>query len=158
MDSEDAPYLTLWTAKPPPKPVTAPKPDAASASGDSDSEQSGRNGSVAPSEDSSSGGDINFDGSKPRPNRRQRPTPAIAEDAEDDDDSEEVVGVSRSKPNRNGFFLKIPYMSEYDKEEYKHLPGHFRVREVISQPSNGQFIVRLASDETEKVSLMLSDC
>lgn len=146
--------LSAWTAKPPSKPVVdeeaADNEEVPQANGDarSDSNDSRRQSSPQPSVVSSIEGDINYDGTRAEVRFEEPSFPGFQEN-EDSDSDDDVVEVSTLF--RHGFYIDVPPLSDEEKQQYHHLPGHFEVDEILTEAKNGHFIVRLVSGEKQKL-------
>lgn len=71
-------------------------------------------------------------------------------DAASESDTEFVVS------RQDGLTIKLPELSEDEKDEFEHLPGHFDVQRVLyatgDSPTERGFVVKLASGEFDLVS------
>lgn len=139
---EEAADITAWMGKPPEKPVRV-QPDG--------SPTSHRSTSFPPS-DSSSAGEVNYDGT---PVKKRR-VPIHEEDSDEDlpreqgeEDMAEVIPRFQQK-----FYIDIPKLDEEAKDQFDYLPGHFTVNRILSELSRDRYLVKLASGERQLVSLL----
>lgn len=133
--------LSLWTGKPPAG-AAAVRHSSQQETGSDDSDTSERQQSVQPSEDSSDGEGIAYDGSSLKVLKSGRQNV--------DSDSEDLNGPLQRL--QKGFYIDLPSMDHDEKKEYKHLPGHFSAAEITSETRNGRFHVKLQSGEDKLVS------
>ena len=73
------------------------------------------------------------------------PAPVLVAEEEEDD-----VVEMMSPRSRGGFIIEIPDIP--NKDEYRHLPGHFDVSRVLSEYSASRYLVKLRSGERDIVS------
>ncbi len=137
--------ISSWLGKPPVNQKAdqdAGKETASQGSRGSDIESAVSAPSV-----SSSGGDIQHIEENPIPMSGDgRGSPA--EDLSSEDELVRSI-VTRLQHN---FYIDVPKLSEEEKEEYEHLPGHFSVQKVLEKLKGDKYLVRLKSDEQDLVS------
>ena len=73
-----------------------------------------------------------------------------SEDEEVDEDDDETALASLNQTTSN-CYVQVPAMP-HDAEEYEYLPGHFKVKRVISELKGKRFLVKLQSGEVDLVS------
>ena len=140
----DAIDISSWLGKPPENQKAdedAGKKTASQGSRGSDSESAVTAPSVT-----SSGGDIQH---------IENPIPMSADgrgSPADDLSSEDELVTSIVTRIQQDFYIDVPKLSEEEKEEYEHLPGHFSVQKVLAQLKGDKYLVRLKSDEKDLVS------
>ena len=150
MDTDDAPDLTLsaWTAKPPPRQKSSSPRVNGQAQPASESDGSRQSASEAPSERSSSAGNVHFDGTRVKKTSKRR---SVQEADNDEDEDNDVVEV-----RRNDFAIHIPRVSRKARRQYQPVSGRdLRVSEVLSETQSG-FMVKLTNGGTEKVRFRVS--
>lgn len=149
MDESD---LTAWMGKPPEKSSLEPRSndDHHGASSESNREPS------AQASDSSSAEEINYDGNpaKPAPTLTMRDIEQLDDDGDEQvEDEDSLIQVIPDFQHK--FFIDVPKLDEQEKEEYKHLPGHFSVQKIMSESRDDRYLVKLMSGERQMVSLVL---
>ena len=135
----EAPDLSLWTGKPPVS--SAPRSSSPQeVSSDSDLHEPDR--SPPPSDVSSDGVGIAYDGSV-------MPTFNNTLEAQDSDSD----GLREVLPRlQQGFYIDVPVMAKDEKLKYKHLPGHNSVDRILSEAKGGRFVVQLKDGDKQMVS------
>jgi hypothetical protein len=73
-----------------------------------------------------------------------------SEEEEVDEDDDETALASLNQTTSN-CYVQVPPMP-HDAEEYEYLPGHFKVKRVISELKGKRFLVKLQSGEVDLVS------
>jgi hypothetical protein len=136
--------LAAWTAKLPPKAEGAVSIDSDEESSNKVSDNGGESAGRSPVSISSSQGsdvgDIVYD------------PDATEWQAAQNSDSGNIEAVLPQFKRQ--FYIDVPPMDEEEKEQYEYLPGHFAVRNIISEPGSGRFNVRLESGEMQEASLL----
>lgn len=52
---------------------------------------------------------------------------------------------------QDGLVIEVPELSEDEREQYEHIPGHFSVRKILYALPNHKYVVKLDSGEIEVV-------
>ena len=73
-----------------------------------------------------------------------------SEDEEDDEGDNETALASLNQAASN-CYVQVP-PKPHDADEYEYLPGHFKVKRVISELKGKRFLVKLQSGEVDLVS------
>lgn len=138
--------LGSWLGKPPPKQeMTAAQKHAASATDGSQARQSYGRSEDTPLVSGSDGEEKTVDGvSKHAPS-----TTPMSEQT----DKREETDLRFTRSSQLSFSLEIPKYSTENLSDCGYLPGHFKVRRVISRQPNNQVLVKLQSGEKEVVSI-----
>lgn len=151
---EETDELNGWLGKPPEVPKT-PTPDATIAvDADSDVHMSDHNltdsniGSPeALQEQIQSDEDRNI--------QETRQAVILSDDEEVDEDEGDIEADSNQGAASNVYVEVLP-LPDDEEEEYEYLPGHYRVKRVMSEYKGERFLVKLQSGEADLVSRSLS--
>lgn len=151
---EETDELNGWLGKPPEVPKT-PTPDATIAvHADSDVHMSDHNltdsniGSPeALQEQIQSDEDRNI--------QETRQAVILSDDEEVDEDEGDIEADSNQGAASNVYVEVLP-LPDDEEEEYEYLPGHYRVKRVMSEYKGERFLVKLQSGEADLVSRSLS--
>lgn len=154
---EDQNDLNAWLGKPPEKPVSEPPSEA-----DANDPRSSDNAqSPAPSLSRSSSDVVEVSQSL---NSQQHPTEVDDQPMAIEDDGTDELQIQDSEPKevefmvnkQDGLTIDPPELSEDERDQYEHLPGHFNVKRILyaigDVPADRKFIVKLGTGEVDLVS------
>jgi hypothetical protein len=75
----------------------------------------------------------------------------ILSDDEVDDQEEDDIEADSAHSAASNVYVQVPPLPD-DEEEYEYLPGHNRVKRVMSEYKGERFLVKLQSGEADLVS------
>lgn len=146
---EETEDLDGWLGKPPEIPK-APTPDAAIVvDADSDVHMSDKN--LTDSDIGSPEGLQEEIQSEVDRNTQETRREVISSDDEEDDEEEDDTEADSAHGAASNVYVQVPPLPD-DQEEYEYLPGHYRVKRVMSEYKGERFLVKLQSGEADLVS------